>query len=86
MSCRCTTCGEEGNGCPGHVGHIELELPIYNPFMMNLLMRFLKSKCYTCHRLKMPPQKYPPFNTSPSRIEDFTTQFLLLKLGHIREA
>ena len=41
------------NYCPGHVGHIELTAPLYNPFMMKDVYRLLKSKCFHCHRLRI---------------------------------
>ena len=39
---RCVTCGQEGLSCPGHIGHIELILPVYNPFLMDILLKLLK--------------------------------------------
>lgn len=34
--------------CPGHIGHIELAVPAYNPLVFSLLMKLLKSKCMHC--------------------------------------
>ncbi len=31
--CRCATCGLSHYECPGHFGHIELAVPIYNPLV-----------------------------------------------------
>ena len=31
--CRCTTCNLSASHCPGHFGHIELPLPVYNPLI-----------------------------------------------------
>lgn len=45
------------NYCPGHVGHIELTAPIYNPFTFKDAYRLLKSKCFGCHRLRIHPNK-----------------------------
>ncbi len=39
---RCTTCGQEGLNCPGHLGHIQLILPVYNPFLMDKLHKLLQ--------------------------------------------
>lgn len=39
---RCITCGQEGLQCPGHIGHIELLFPVYNPFLMDKLHKLLK--------------------------------------------
>lgn len=29
----CATCGQRGNKCSGHFGHVELSLPVYNPLV-----------------------------------------------------
>ena len=35
---RCFTCGQGFVACPGHLGHIQLVLPVYNPvFFRNLV-------------------------------------------------
>lgn len=53
---RCETCGSEGLDCPGknismkillisslgHMGHVELLLPVYNPFMIDKLLKLLR--------------------------------------------
>ena len=31
--CRCGTCGLRYRACPGHFGHIELAVPVYNPLV-----------------------------------------------------
>ena len=53
----CTTCNLNSVGCPGHVGHIELPVPVYHPTFMDQLLRLLKAKCAYCHRLKMSRQE-----------------------------
>lgn len=40
-------------GCPGHVGHIELPVPVYHPTFMDQLLRLLRAKCAYCHHLKL---------------------------------
>ncbi|KAI1007284.1 DNA-directed RNA polymerase I subunit [Podosphaera aphanis] len=49
----CTTCNLNSLGCPGHVGHIELPVPLYHPTFMDQLLRLLRAKCVYCHYLKM---------------------------------
>jgi DNA-directed RNA polymerase beta' subunit len=49
----CPTCGMTVNYCPGHVGHIELAAPIYNPFLFKDTYKLLKAKCFGCHRLRI---------------------------------
>ena len=53
----CPTCGLTVNYCPGHVGHIELTVPIYNPFLFKDAYKLLKAKCFGCHRLRIPASK-----------------------------
>ena len=55
--CKCVTCGEDEIGCPGHCGHIELIMPIYNVFLINYLYKLLKVKCYFCHKVKLTNNK-----------------------------
>lgn len=49
----CTTCGLDEKFCPGHQGHIELPVPVYNPLFFNQLYIFLRSSCLYCHHLKL---------------------------------
>ena len=53
----CPTCGMTVVHCPGHVGHINLAAPIYNPFLMKDVYKLLKSKCFSCHRLRIHASK-----------------------------
>ncbi len=38
---KCVTCGQDGLGCQGHLGHVQLLLPVYNPFLMDKLHKLL---------------------------------------------
>lgn len=50
---KCGTCNQGETTCPGHFGHIELVLPVLNPyFMAKLLRKVLKEVCYVCKRVK----------------------------------
>lgn len=49
----CTTCGLDEKFCPGHQGHIELPVPVYNPLFFNQLYIFLRSSCLYCHHFKL---------------------------------
>ncbi|RCK64250.1 hypothetical protein Cantr_10400 [Candida viswanathii] len=49
----CTTCGLDEKFCPGHMGHIELPVPVYNPMFFNQLYIFLRSACLYCHSFKL---------------------------------
>ncbi|KAF7457203.1 DNA-directed RNA polymerase [Cryptosporidium felis] len=43
----CGTCGNR-NDCPGHLGHIELELPVFHPLFLSKLVKILKCSCWHC--------------------------------------
>ncbi|CAN1745140.1 DNA-directed RNA polymerase I subunit 1 [Linum perenne] len=45
---KCRTCGQEGDKCPGHCGHIELVSPAYNPLLFDFLYKLLKRTCFFC--------------------------------------
>eukprot|EP00048_Salpingoeca_helianthica_P014144 m.217095 g.217095 ORF g.217095 m.217095 type:complete len:1703 (-) comp15596_c5_seq5:18-5126(-) len=48
---RCTTCSLLGAHCPGHVGHIELPFPVFNPMFFNRMFALLRATCRYCHTL-----------------------------------
>eukprot|EP00250_Pteridium_aquilinum_P003381 c13694_g1_i1 orf=235-4305(+) len=54
---RCLTCGEATLQCPGHFGHIDLALPVYNPLVFTPLVKILKHICLFCHHFKMDKKK-----------------------------
>lgn len=35
----CSTCCQDFNNCPGHLGHVELPLPVYNPLFFDVSSR-----------------------------------------------
>ncbi|RLV94583.1 DNA-directed RNA polymerase I subunit [Spathaspora sp. JA1] len=49
----CTTCGLDEKFCPGHMGHIELPVPVYNPLFFNQLYIYLRASCLYCHKFKL---------------------------------
>ena len=51
----CSTCSLSQKECPGHMGHIELNVPVYNPFLFGELFKLLRRKCFFCHRFKVRP-------------------------------
>ncbi|EFJ17302.1 hypothetical protein SELMODRAFT_233747 [Selaginella moellendorffii] len=48
----CPTCGDMQLFCPGHFGHIELVMPVFNPLLYRSLVRIFKSVCVFCHHFK----------------------------------
>lgn len=49
----CITCGEPAVHCPGHCGHIELVLPVYNPLVFKSAEKLMKYMCIFCHHFKL---------------------------------
>ena len=49
----CEVCHQNNENCTGHFGHIELSIPIYNPFLLNQILKLLNIKCFNCHKLKL---------------------------------
>ena len=52
---KCATCLLISSMCPGHVGHIELPLPVCSPLFYSTILRLLKMSCMTCHKFRVPP-------------------------------
>lgn len=67
----CTTCGLFAPHCPGHIGHIALPVPVFNPTLFKQLLRILRWKCIFCHNLRL----------SRFKARYFTVKLLLLKAG-----
>ena len=49
----CATCSLGYKDCPGHMGRIELPVPVYNPLLFKDLYRLLRCKCFMCQHMKM---------------------------------
>ncbi|XP_033920786.1 DNA-directed RNA polymerase I subunit RPA1 [Melopsittacus undulatus] len=47
----CATCMQNFSNCPGHFGHIELPLPVYNPLFFDKLYLLIRGSCLNCHML-----------------------------------
>uniref|UniRef100_A0A4W3IGW4 DNA-directed RNA polymerase subunit n=1 Tax=Callorhinchus milii TaxID=7868 RepID=A0A4W3IGW4_CALMI len=47
----CGTCAQDYNNCPGHLGHIELPLTVYNPVFFDKLYLMIRGSCFNCHML-----------------------------------
>ncbi|XP_034545146.1 DNA-directed RNA polymerase I subunit RPA1 [Notolabrus celidotus] len=50
----CSTCCQDFNSCPGHFGHVELPLPVYNPLLFDKLYLLIRGSCLSCHVLTCP--------------------------------
>ncbi|NWS67386.1 RPA1 polymerase, partial [Crotophaga sulcirostris] len=47
----CATCLQNFSNCPGHFGHIELPLTVYNPLFFDKLYLLIRGSCLNCHML-----------------------------------
>ncbi|KAG8591164.1 hypothetical protein GDO81_000070 [Engystomops pustulosus] len=50
----CGTCTQGFSHCPGHFGHIDLPLTVYNPMLFTKLIALLRGSCIYCHLLTCP--------------------------------
>uniref|UniRef100_A0A1A7WFT6 DNA-directed RNA polymerase subunit n=1 Tax=Iconisemion striatum TaxID=60296 RepID=A0A1A7WFT6_9TELE len=50
----CSTCCQDFNNCPGHFGHVDLPLPVYNPLFFDRLYLLIRGTCLACHMLSCP--------------------------------
>jgi DNA-directed RNA polymerase I subunit RPA1 len=72
----CTTCHQKAMHCPGHMAHISLPLPVFNPLYFPLACQLLKVTCLCCDHLLL---------TKP-RIHLIKCQLRLLFKGLLVEA
>jgi DNA-directed RNA polymerase I subunit RPA1 len=49
----CDTCELGERECPGHPGHLQLAVPLYDIFLLELLIKLLNAKCWNCHHLRL---------------------------------
>ncbi|KAG1672823.1 hypothetical protein FOA52_004627 [Chlamydomonas sp. UWO 241] len=57
----CSTCNLTQAYCPGHFGHIELPLPVYNPLIFSTLYRLLRNTCFYCFHFRMGREEMSKF-------------------------
>ncbi|XP_063934286.1 DNA-directed RNA polymerase III subunit rpc1-like isoform X3 [Zophobas morio] len=50
----CETCGANLRDCPGHFGHVELELPVYHIGYASFIFKILQCICKVCSRVLLP--------------------------------
>ncbi len=71
----CSTCHLNTFNCPGHVGHIELPVPVYHVTFMDQLLRLMSSKCAYCSHLRL----------APAEINRFICKLKLIEHGLVQE-
>ncbi|EFO26842.2 hypothetical protein LOAG_01639 [Loa loa] len=47
----CETCHQQGTYCPGHMGHIQLDVPVFSPLLFGFTFSLMNGTCVQCHRL-----------------------------------
>ena len=55
----CGTCGGDPNSCPGHFGHMMLNVAIFHPAYMKMALSVLRCVCWTCASV-LNPGLQPP--------------------------
>ena len=51
----CATCKNDMIKCSGHIGHIELALPVYHTGFISIIVKILRCVCFSCCRLLVLP-------------------------------
>ena len=51
---KCCPCDKSLEECGGHIGHLELPIPVFNVFFTKNLVQILNCICIHCVRLKLP--------------------------------
>lgn len=72
----CLTCKLPFESCPGHMGRIELAVPVYHPLLFGYLLKLLRKKCLHCHR----------FRFREHALNQFVRKLQLIENGLILEA
>lgn len=49
----CSTCTRDIVKCRGHMGHISLCVPVYNPFIFKAVFNILRMSCLKCYKLQI---------------------------------
>ncbi|KAL4526208.1 hypothetical protein Ndes2437B_g07463 [Nannochloris sp. 'desiccata'] len=73
---KCATCNLNSFECPGHFGHVELSVPLYNPLVFVTLYKLLRCTCLHCFKFRM----------AGAEVERYRRKLELLSQGRLREA
>ncbi|XP_071717530.1 DNA-directed RNA polymerase I subunit 1 [Rutidosis leptorrhynchoides] len=69
----CKSCGQKPFDCPGHFGHIDLVLPVYNPLLFDMLFNLLRRTCFICRH----------FRAGAEEVETCTAKLTLIAKGDV---
>mgnify|MGYP002039479037 FL=1 len=72
----CGTCRLSALHCPGHFGHIDLNVPVYNPLTFSTVLRLLRSMCAHCGSFKL----------ATDRVAAFSNKLQLIRAGDLEKA
>ena len=72
----CATCRLGALHCPGHFGHIDLNVAVYNPLTFTTVLRLLRAECLHCGRFKL----------ASDRVAAFATRLRLIRAGDLEGA
>ena len=67
----CVTCGMRYLTCPGHPGHIELDVPVYHPLLFPSMFQLLRTKCAYCNKFRM----------KSSQVRSYLLKLKLIEIG-----
>uniref|UniRef100_A0A1I8BH69 DNA-directed RNA polymerase subunit n=1 Tax=Meloidogyne hapla TaxID=6305 RepID=A0A1I8BH69_MELHA len=78
----CDTCKMSDNHCPGHYGHIELAVPVFNPLLFSFTNNIMKATCIHCHRFTIDSNSIPTkILIAKLRAIDFGLSEILASIG-----
>ena len=72
----CATCRLGALHCPGHFGHIDLNVAVYNPLTFGAVLRLLRASCLHCGRFKL----------ASDRVAAFAQKLRLIRAGDLEAA
>eukprot|EP00762_Andalucia_godoyi_P008421 ANDGO_04681.mRNA.1 DNA-directed RNA polymerase I subunit rpa1 len=81
----CSTCALGIDHCPGHVGHIDLGTPLYNPVFFSQLFRLVRAECLYCQHFRIKEERlYPMIDNAEREGKDVLTT-VLRNAGAVRK-
>ncbi|KAF2353837.1 RNA polymerase alpha subunit [Trinorchestia longiramus] len=78
--CECSTCGQTIEDCPGHFGHVDLNLPVYHWGYFKNVVQILQCICKTCSRVLLKTEDILKFTVQAQKNgNDYLKKKALLK-------
>ena len=76
---RCATCHHNNKQCPGHPGHIELAVPVFNSLFIEYTKKILRCVCFSCARACFPESYVPHSSPGESALTHASDQAARVK-------